>query len=104
MDIGTNWPWAGRMVLAICYGIGSSLRSKVVEGYRLALLHVLSQDVGVLGVFSDWPATTTFYANCMGLVSEEEDEEDPGSGPFGGKAGKTAKTAKDGKLFKSHED
>eukprot|EP00956_Cyclotella_meneghiniana_P009162 scaffold12557_cov75-Cyclotella_meneghiniana.AAC.6 len=77
MDIGTNWPWAGRMVLAICYGIGSSLRSKVVEGYRLALLHVLSQDVGVLGVFSDWPATTTFYANCMGLVLEEEDGEDP---------------------------
>jgi glycerophosphoryl diester phosphodiesterase len=23
--------------------------------------------VGVLGVFSDWPATTTFYANCAGL-------------------------------------
>jgi len=21
--------------------------------------------VGVKGVFSDWPATTTFYANCM---------------------------------------
>ena len=83
----------------------AALDPKEVEGYRLALLHVLSQDVGVLGVFSDWPATTTFYANCMGLVSEEEEEEeDPGSGPFGGKAGKTAKTAKDGKLFKSHED
>ena len=55
----------------------AALDPKEVEGYRLALLHVLSQDVGVLGVFSDWPATTTFYANCMGLVSEEEDEEDP---------------------------
>jgi hypothetical protein len=21
--------------------------------------------VGVLGVFSDWPSTTTFYANCV---------------------------------------
>jgi glycerophosphoryl diester phosphodiesterase len=21
-------------------------------------------DVGVIGVFSDWPATVTFYANC----------------------------------------
>jgi len=31
------------------------------------ILHVLAQDVGVEGVFSDWPATTTFYANCMGL-------------------------------------
>jgi glycerophosphoryl diester phosphodiesterase len=33
----------------------------------LKVLHVLAQDVGVKGVFSDWPATTTFYANCMGL-------------------------------------
>ncbi|MFQ6548882.1 glycerophosphodiester phosphodiesterase family protein [Aestuariibius sp. 2305UL40-4] len=31
------------------------------------LLHVLAQDVGVEGVFSDWPATVTFYANCYGL-------------------------------------
>ena len=22
---------------------------------------------GVLGVFSDWPATTTFFANCMNI-------------------------------------
>lgn len=33
----------------------------------LVLLDVLAKDVGVAGVFSDWPATTTFYANCMGL-------------------------------------
>ncbi|MFS4439456.1 glycerophosphodiester phosphodiesterase family protein [Paracoccaceae bacterium GXU_MW_L88] len=31
------------------------------------VLDVLAQDVGAAGVFSDWPATTTFYANCMGL-------------------------------------
>lgn len=37
------------------------------EGDLLQALHVLAQDVGVIGVFSDWPATTTFYANCMGL-------------------------------------
>ena len=30
-------------------------------------LDVLAQDVGVLGVFSDWPATTTYYANCLGI-------------------------------------
>ena len=30
-------------------------------------LQVLAQDVKVLGVFSDWPATVTYYANCMGL-------------------------------------
>ena len=22
---------------------------------------------GILGIFTDWPATVTFYANCMGL-------------------------------------
>lgn len=31
------------------------------------LLHVLAQDVGVVGVFSDWPATVSYYASCMGL-------------------------------------
>lgn len=31
------------------------------------VLDVLAQDVGVEGVFSDWPATVTYYANCMGL-------------------------------------
>ncbi len=30
-------------------------------------LHVLAQDVNILGIFSDWPATVTYYANCMGL-------------------------------------
>ena len=29
------------------------------------LLHVLAQDVGIEGIFSDWPATVTYYANCM---------------------------------------
>jgi glycerophosphoryl diester phosphodiesterase len=33
----------------------------------LVLLDVLARDVGVRGVFSDWPATVTYYANCMGL-------------------------------------
>ncbi|PWJ12124.1 glycerophosphoryl diester phosphodiesterase [Jannaschia seohaensis] len=37
------------------------------DGDYFDLLHVLAQEVGVAGVFSDWPATTTFYANCMGL-------------------------------------
>ena len=31
------------------------------------VLDVLAQDVRVLGVFSDWAATTTFYANCSNL-------------------------------------
>jgi glycerophosphoryl diester phosphodiesterase len=30
-------------------------------------LDVLARDVDILGIFSDWPATVTYYANCMGL-------------------------------------
>ena len=30
----------------------------------LQLLEVLAKDVGVAGVFSDWPATTSYYAHC----------------------------------------
>ena len=37
------------------------------DGDAYELLHVLAQDVGIKGIFSDWPATVTFYANCMGL-------------------------------------
>lgn len=37
------------------------------EGSILEALDVLTKDVGIRGIFSDWPATTTFYANCMGL-------------------------------------
>jgi glycerophosphoryl diester phosphodiesterase len=37
------------------------------EGDVYNLLHVLAQDVGVIGVFSDWSATVTYYANCFGL-------------------------------------
>lgn len=31
------------------------------------LLHALHEEVGIEGIFSDWPATVTYYANCMGL-------------------------------------
>lgn len=37
------------------------------EGVTYELLDVLAKDVGVIGVFSDWPATVTYYANCNGL-------------------------------------
>lgn len=37
------------------------------EGDMFRVLEVLSRDVGIIGMFSDWPATTTFFANCMGL-------------------------------------
>ncbi|MEM9207364.1 MAG: glycerophosphodiester phosphodiesterase, partial [Pseudomonadota bacterium] len=37
------------------------------DGSVFEVLHVLANDVGVKGVFSDWPGTTTYYASCMGL-------------------------------------
>jgi glycerophosphoryl diester phosphodiesterase len=37
------------------------------EGDVLRVIDVLAQDVGVMGIFSDWPATVSFYANCKGL-------------------------------------
>lgn len=37
------------------------------DGDVMTVLDVLAQDVGVIGVFSDWPATTSYYANCMNL-------------------------------------
>jgi glycerophosphoryl diester phosphodiesterase len=37
------------------------------EGDVYEVIHTLAKDVGILGVFSDWPAPVTFYASCMGL-------------------------------------
>ncbi|NRA89499.1 MAG: glycerophosphodiester phosphodiesterase, partial [Rhizobiales bacterium] len=37
------------------------------DGQMYELLDVLAKDVGVEGVFADWPATVSYYANCMGL-------------------------------------
>jgi glycerophosphoryl diester phosphodiesterase len=37
------------------------------EGDMMKVLDVLARDVGIRGIFSDWPATVTYYANCMGL-------------------------------------
>ncbi len=37
------------------------------DGDTYALLDVLARQVGVRGIFSDWAATVTYYANCMDL-------------------------------------
>ena len=37
------------------------------DGDILVTLDVLAKQVGILGIFSDWSATVTYYANCMGL-------------------------------------
>ena len=36
------------------------------EGDLYEVIDALARDVGVLGMFSDWAAPVTFYANCMG--------------------------------------
>jgi glycerophosphoryl diester phosphodiesterase len=37
------------------------------EGDLFTVLDVLARQVGIRGVFSDWAAPVTYYANCMGL-------------------------------------
>ncbi|MEN0087404.1 MAG: glycerophosphodiester phosphodiesterase family protein [Pseudomonadota bacterium] len=37
------------------------------DGDMYELLDTLAMDVGIEGIFSDWPATVTYYASCMGL-------------------------------------
>jgi glycerophosphoryl diester phosphodiesterase len=52
------------------------------EGDKFNLLHVLAFQVEILGIFSDWPATVTFFANCYGLGINETammESEDPGT-------------------------
>ncbi|MDA8747172.1 glycerophosphodiester phosphodiesterase family protein [Litoreibacter sp.] len=44
--------------------IGDAIRS---DGAVYQVIDVLAKDVGVTGIFSDWPATVSYYASCMGL-------------------------------------
>ena len=37
------------------------------EGDLYRVIDVLAKDVGIIGIFSDWPATVSYYASCMGL-------------------------------------
>jgi glycerophosphoryl diester phosphodiesterase len=37
------------------------------EGDMMVVLDVLAKQVGIIGIFSDWPATVSFYANCAGM-------------------------------------
>lgn len=37
------------------------------DGDMMVALDVLAKDVGVIGIFSDWPASVSYYANCMNL-------------------------------------
>jgi glycerophosphoryl diester phosphodiesterase len=37
------------------------------DGDLMTTLDVLAQQVGILGIFSDWAGTVSYYASCMGL-------------------------------------
>lgn len=37
------------------------------DGTTMELLDVMVRDIGVIGVFSDWPGTVALYAACFGL-------------------------------------
>jgi len=45
------------------YGTSNDITNN--DGDVFEMLHVLAQSVGIEGIFSDWPATVTFYANCV---------------------------------------
>ena len=49
------------------YYYSSVLSAIQDDGDLYEVVHVLAQRVGVRGIFSDWPATVTYYANCFGL-------------------------------------
>lgn len=49
------------------YYYQSILDAVKTDGDTMVLLDVLAQDVGVKGIFSDWPATVSYYANCKDL-------------------------------------
>ena len=43
---------------------GAAIRK---DSDMMKALDVLAHQVKVEGMFSDWPGTVTYYANCMGL-------------------------------------
>lgn len=41
------------------------------DGDVMKVLDVLARQVGIRGIFSDWAATVTYYANCMGIRTRD---------------------------------
>jgi len=37
------------------------------DGQLYEILDVLANEIGIVGMFSDWASTTTYFANCFGL-------------------------------------
>jgi glycerophosphoryl diester phosphodiesterase len=47
--------------------LGPMLPSFDNDGDIYRVIHALNVEVGVRAIFSDWPATVTYYANCVGM-------------------------------------
>lgn len=45
----------------------TTLDALTSDGDIMTTLDVLAQQVGIIGIFSDWSGTVTYYASCMGL-------------------------------------
>ncbi|KAN0065308.1 hypothetical protein ACQY0O_001143 [Thecaphora frezii] len=45
------------------------------DGQLMEVVHALASKVKVLGIFSDWPATVSYYANCFGLLGGYQDPD-----------------------------
>jgi len=45
----------------------STLDALTNDGDIMVTLDVLARQVGILGIFSDWSGTVSYYASCMGL-------------------------------------
>jgi len=68
---------SGRMAEDVLNGsqgfyYSTTLDSLENDGDILRTIDVLAQDVGIIGLFSDWPATTTFYANCKDVPGDRK--------------------------------
>ena len=72
---------SGRIVEEVIQGGGSNFYYRTTvgalenDGDILRTIDVLAQEVGIIGLFSDWPATTTFYANCA--LDDDDDNRWP---------------------------
>lgn len=49
------------------YHYQTTLDALSTDGDVMTTLDVLAKQVGILGIFSDWAGTVTYYASCMGL-------------------------------------
>jgi len=57
-------PWPGGVITDLADPQGRAIKK---DSDMYEALDTLARQVKIVGIFSDWPATVTYYANCMGL-------------------------------------